>query len=105
MENRWSLKGKKALVTGASKGIGKAIAGELTSLGADVFSVSRNYKGSGGMKCDVTNADDRKRLYHELYAKWKSMDILINNAGTNTRKQIHEGSEKDYNELTELNMD
>ena len=43
MINRWNLKGRKALVTGASKGIGKAIAEEFESLGAEVFSVSRNY--------------------------------------------------------------
>lgn len=105
MNNRWSLKGKKALVTGASKGIGKAIAKELKSLGADVFSVSRNYTGTGGMKCDVTNPADRKKLYTKLHSDWESLDVLINNAGTNNRKQIHESTENDYKELTELNMD
>jgi len=104
MSNRWSLNGKKALVTGASKGIGKAIADELKSLGAEIFCISRNFKGPGGMKCDVTHPGDRKKLYNKLHSDWGNLDILINNAGTNTRKQIHESSEKDYMELTELNM-
>ena len=39
---QWTLKGKKALITGGTKGIGLAIANELLSLGADVFIVARN---------------------------------------------------------------
>ncbi|HEY3252229.1 MAG TPA: SDR family NAD(P)-dependent oxidoreductase, partial [Ignavibacteria bacterium] len=70
MNNRWSLKDKKALVTGASRGIGKAIAGELESFGAEVFSVSRNYKRADGIKCDVTDAGQRKELYDEINKKW-----------------------------------
>lgn len=105
MNNRWSLKGKKALVTGASKGIGKAIADELESLGAHVFSVSRNYSGKYGMKSDITNADDRQKLFDIITDKWGTLDILINNAGTNNRKQIHEITEQNYNELVSLNMD
>lgn len=105
MNNRWSLQGKKALVTGASKGIGKSIADELESLGAEVFSVSRSYSGSTGMKCDVTNPDDRKKLFDTIKDKWGTLDILVNNAGTNNRKQIHESTEQNYKELSELNMD
>lgn len=104
MNERWQLNGKKALVTGASKGIGKAIAEELTSLGAEVFSISRNHTGAGGMKCDVTNPKDRKKLFEELKSKWGGLDILINNAGTNNRKHILESSDDDYRELIELNM-
>lgn len=105
MSNRWRLDGKKALVTGASKGIGKAAADELTSLGAEVFSVSRNYTGSGGMKCDVTNKDDRQKLFDKINSMWGGkLDILVNNAGTNNRKQILEGSDDDYRELIDLNL-
>jgi len=108
MNNRWSLQGKKALVTGASKGIGKAIADELESLGAEVFSVSRNYEGSdgnNGMKCDVTNPADRQKLFDTIKDKWGMLDILVNNARTNTRKQIHESTEQNYKDLVSLNMD
>lgn len=105
MDNKWNLEGKKALVTGASKGIGLAAVNELESLGAEVFCVSRNFTGSNGMKCDVTESSHRKKLFEELKSKWNSLDILVNNAGTNNRKHILETSEADYRELTGLNMD
>jgi Tropinone reductase 1 len=104
MINQWQLGGKKALVTGASKGIGKSAAELLSALGADVFSVSRNYSGTGGMKCDVTKPGDRKKLFDAVKEKWGSLDILVNNAGTNNRKQMLESTEADYSELVELNM-
>ena len=105
MIDRWKLSGKKALVTGATKGIGKAIAEELGNLGADVFSVSRNYSGNSGMKCDVINSADRNKLFNDLHSKWGKLDILVNNAGTNNRKHILESSDAEYRELTDLNMD
>jgi tropinone reductase I len=104
-ENKWTLEGKKALVTGASKGIGFAAAKELEELGAEVFSVSRNYDGESGMKCDVTDPVQRDILYKELKTKWHALDILVNNAGTNNRKQILNSAKKDYKDLTQLNMD
>lgn len=104
MNNNWSLKGKKALVTGASKGIGKAAAEELASLGAEVFFVSRSYQGSNGMKCDVTKTGDRQMLYEAIKNKWGGLDILVNNAGTNNRKHILESTEEEYRELVDLNM-
>jgi len=104
MNNHWSLSGKKALVTGASKGIGKAIAEELESLGAEVFCVSRSFDGANGMKCDVTNRNDREKLYGTIKYKWNSLDILINNAGTNNRKHILDSTKADYEELLNLNQ-
>lgn len=104
MHNHWTIKGKKALVTGASKGIGDAIAEELESLGAEVFCVSRNYSGSNGMKCDITSGDDRNMLVETIRSKWNKLDFLINNAGTNNRTQILESTEKDYEELVNLNQ-
>ena len=103
MNNHWQLSGKKALVTGASKGIGKAIADELTSLGAEVFSVARNYSGKNGMRCDVTRDSDRGKLFDKIFSSWGVLDILINNAGTNNRKHILESTKDDYDELIELN--
>src|SRR4030095_471331 len=104
MSSKWSLDGKRALVSGASKGIGKSAADELASLGAEVFRVSRNYSGAGGMKCDVTNKDQRQKLCDEINSISGKLDILVNNAGTNNRKQILESTESDYRELIELNL-
>ena len=117
MENRWNLKNKKALITGATRGIGKAIAEEFLDLGAEIFIVSRNkeeteeqvnnYISSGlkasGMKCDVSKKDDREKLFTEINSSWGKLDLLINNAGTNTRKKTLENSEEDYDHLMNLN--
>jgi len=105
MNKRWTIKNKKALVTGASRGIGKAIAEELKLLGADVFCISRSFAGNDGMKCDVTSEKDRKKLFDTISKRWGRLDILINNAGTNNRRQILESTKKDYEQLFGLNVD
>lgn len=116
--NQWSLKNKRALVTGATKGIGKGIVEELLELRAEVFFVSRNKKDideqvsfylrndlkADGMKCDVTKKSDRARLFHSIKQKWNSLDILINNAGTNTRKATLDNTEEDLDFLIDLNL-
>ncbi len=118
MSDRWSLKNKKALITGATKGIGKAIAEDFLELGAEVFIVSRNQpdineqvnaymeKGysAAGIKCDVTSKADRKAVFNKINSMWGSLDILVNNAGTNSRKKTLENSEEDFDKLTDLNM-
>jgi Tropinone reductase 1 len=118
MNNRWSLKNKKALITGATRGIGKAIAEEFVNLGADVFIVARNkkdvdkfievMKGLGcdikGMDIDVVDTKERKKLFDNISKSWGKLDIIVNNAGYNNRKKTLEVTEKDYNELVDLNM-
>lgn len=118
MNNRWSLKNRKALITGATRGIGKATVEEFLELGAEVFIVSRNqidieeqlevYKVNGykveGMKCDVTNSEDREKLFEKVNSSWSKLDILVNNAGTNTRKITLENSEDDFDKLMDLNL-
>ncbi len=122
---RWSLKGKRALVTGATKGIGLAVARELCSLGADVCVVARNSgeidatvkelgqkpsagqstaSGAWGTVCDVTEREQRESLYEEVSEKWGGLDILVNNAGMNIRKKTVEYTENEYNLLMETNL-
>ncbi len=97
----WSLQNKTALVTGATKGIGEAVVDMLLSLGAKVIAVARNaelmqakvaaWQSQGfdveGIVADVSKPDDIKQIIEKTGKKWNSLDILINNVGTNIRKK------------------
>jgi len=96
-EARFSLEGKKALVTGASRGIGKAIALTLADAGADVAMCGRNVEPleevakeieSKGRKslviqCHVGKSDQVKELVSKIREEWEFLDVLVNNAATN----------------------
>ena len=118
MNDKWSLKNRRALVTGATRGIGKAVVEEFLNLGAEVFIVSRDQKDIDeqiksyekknhsitGIKCDVSDKKERQRLFDEINSLWGELHILVNNAGTNTRKMTLESTEEDYDSLINLNM-
>ena len=87
LSDLFSLDGKVAIVTGASKGLGLAIADGLTSAGALVFGVSRtepdnikqykfNYES-----CDVTNFDAFRAVAESIFSTHGRVDILVNAAG------------------------
>ncbi len=117
MTERWRLDGKKALVTGGSKGIGLAIARELLQFGAEVFLVARdentlsgtikNLKSLGsvnGLAADVAQPADRQLIIDTVNNLWSHLDILINNAGTNIRKRAIEYNDKEYEFLMATNL-
>lgn len=84
---QWNLKGKRALVTGGTSGIGAATVEELRSLGAEVVVVSRSAgSGEDGVRADLTQEMDRVRIVEEASRRWNGLDILVNNAGMNIRK-------------------
>jgi NAD(P)-dependent dehydrogenase (short-subunit alcohol dehydrogenase family) len=114
----WTLKGKQALVTGGTKGIGLAIVEEFLSLGAEVFLVARNQqevenligtlqsRGNAvdGMAADVSETNARKKIIDTLTSRWGRLDILVNNVGTNVRRKFVEYTEEEYRRLFDVNL-
>ncbi len=94
---RYNLEGKKAVVTGASRGIGKAIALTLAEAGADIAICSRHTetldevaaeirdKGREALvvQCHVGKTDQIKEFVGQVVDKWGFVDVLVNNAATN----------------------
>jgi 3-oxoacyl-[acyl-carrier protein] reductase len=105
-----SLEGKTALVTGASKGIGKAIATELAAAGATVVVGYRSGKdeaealageiGGRAVQADVADADEAKRLVEEA----GDLDILVNNAGLTRDGLLARMSDDDWRTVLDTNL-
>ena len=118
MGDRWTLKGKKALITGATKGIGLAIAQEFLSLGAKVMIVARNaaaveqqletWRSQGwdadGVAADVATDDGRQAIVEQVEQTLEGLDILVNNVGTNIRKQVLDYTEDEYTSIFQTNL-
>ena len=110
----WNLQGKKALVTGGTKGIGLAIAKEFIELGAEVLVVARDTKTIQGkvknsanlftMDGDVTDAIFRQQLIDRVNQNWNKLDILVNNVGTNVRRKMVDYAEEEYRKIFEINL-
>tara|TARA_B100001778_G_scaffold4357_1_gene3728 strand:+ start:922 stop:1659 length:738 start_codon:yes stop_codon:yes gene_type:complete len=109
------LKGKKVLVTGASGGIGKAIAMQLSSSGADLCLTGRNkselenlQKIIGGncqiIISDLSNSDGINNLADQAQEIMGQIDILVNNAGITKDNLFMRMSEDDWNEVININL-
>lgn len=115
---RWNIEGKKALVTGATKGIGRAIARELLDFGAEVLINARNEKEIDetvrewqsenlkvhGVAADVAEQQGREKIISAIREDLGGLDFLINNVGTNIRKATVEYGLEDYQKITDTNL-
>ena len=103
--NAWELSGKRALVTGGSRGIGSAIVHELEELGAEVLVVARTLRPDmRGVAADITSADARRRIVDAVAEQWGALDILVNNAGTNIRRPWVEMSDTEQEAVVGTNL-
>jgi Tropinone reductase 1 len=101
----WDLQGKRALVTGGTRGIGAATVRELEALGAEVMVVARSISPSSqGLSADVTRPEDRARIVDAIGTRWGALDILVNNVGMNIRKPWVELGEAEQDTVLGTNM-
>lgn len=115
---RWRLDGRRALVTGGTKGIGEAVAAELLALGARVTVVARNseevaarvaaWQAAGlpafGIAADVTTPEGRAAAIETAVGAMGGLDILVNNVGTNKRKSSLEYTSEEVAHLLQTNL-
>ena len=113
-----ALAGKIAVVTGANRGIGHAIALALAEAGADIVGTSRQMSDDEsiakevralGQKffpfaCDMKNRAESTALAKKVLAEVGTVDILVNNAGTIRRENIADYSLADWDEVVEVNL-
>jgi NAD(P)-dependent dehydrogenase (short-subunit alcohol dehydrogenase family) len=117
--DRFRLDGRVALVTGGTKGLGRAMAEGLAEAGANVAIISRHAEQAAaeaqaiaaatgctclGFGCDVTVQDQVEALVAQVLADFGQIDILINNAGINTRGAIDDLTLAQFLEVQAINV-
>lgn len=114
----WNLNTKTALVTGGTKGIGRATVEEFLSLGAQVIFTARNkddvqeleteFRKNGknvfGFSGDVSKEEDLQKLHEFVGEKFDKLDILVNNAGINIRKATMDYSVAEFEKIIAINL-
>ena len=113
------LDGKVALITGGSKGLGRAMAQSLAEAGADIVLCSRNLneaqtaateitrdteRRAFGFFADVTERDSVEDLARQCHEALGRVDILVNNAGVNVRQPIAEVTDANWNHVLDVSL-
>lgn len=114
-----NLKGKVAIVTGGNSGIGAAIVLEMARQGANIVidyvvhpeateELEKQILAMGdqaiGVKADVSKVDDLQMLVDKAVAEFGRLDIMVNNAGIETRTSVLDTSEDQYDRVMDINL-
>ena len=113
------LRGKTAIITGAGRGIGRAIALQFAAYNAKVVLNYRNsinqveellqtIKDAGGdaiaIKADISKEEEAKNLIAEAVKEYKTLDILVNNAGINRDNLLIRMTEEEFDSVIDINL-
>ncbi|MBN1188147.1 MAG: SDR family oxidoreductase [Dehalococcoidales bacterium] len=118
IEKLFDIKGRKALVTGAGRGIGKVLARTLAEVGCDValFGLHEQNLEEVAVKIrkmrrccitiegDVSRNQDVKKAFDRVVNEFGRLDICVNNAGISMQKPVEEMPEKDWDLIMDINM-
>jgi NAD(P)-dependent dehydrogenase (short-subunit alcohol dehydrogenase family) len=118
MMKLFSLEGKTAIVTGAGRGIGRSVALGLAEAGSNVVVCSRTTTeleelaeeikekrvGALVIPCDVSNHDDIDNVINQTVERFKTIDILINNAGITKKHLAEEFPAEDWEQILSVNL-
>ena len=119
IQKLFNLSGKKAVVTGCSRGIGQAMAIGLAEAGADIIGVASTMKPGSeteekvkalgqnftGYTADLSNRSEIYQLIEEITSEHGFIDILINNAGTILRTPVADHADQDWDKVLSINLD
>lgn len=114
-----TIQGKTAVITGGTRGIGRAISQKLAENGADVALIYGGREEAAretiealkscavraqAYRCDMSDADQVKPAFDEILRDFGTVDILVNNAGITNDKMVLSMNAKDFNDVIDINL-